>query len=570
MHIPAVFFLPVLAAAALAQTGTLTLATTGTQNQGNPGGGIYFDVTFNTVVTITSIDYFASPASVVGNSSFNLFVGPGTWVGNVSANPGPWTLVGSTTPVPIPSVPTGTGQAINGVLNPAGPNPGSITFTPGTYGIVLQAVGHSWRYANATALTTFSDPVMSATLGGASNAFLTLPTFSPRMLMGAINYTVGGTPMPFAQRQPYGPGCYAKYQSFYELWGNPAVNFDMANKSMYMTFDPTGNRYSSIVGGTTAVVPPTSPNLMHGDNTNILIMLEPLASPVPILFPTNTGIGIATSQVEMCSNLYINLLGTVTPAANPTVNDWLTGAAVRLGCHYNANPALAGSTHYEFDAGLGQHRFTWMGVPGATVGATVPGGSNTFQIAFFPNSDVEFRWGAMSVLGGGGWPALIGYTVGNGALDPGLTDLSVAIAATPPLATENVDRHALRLVADVNPVIGATVNLTTSQQTGLSVGLLFIGIGDLGPLSPAGLDLGFLGAPGCVVNVNTSPSISPLIDNLGGSMTVPFAIPANPVLFGMQLFCQSIWLDPLAQNQFFGPGLGLLSSNAVKLVIGGF
>ena len=51
---------------------------------------------------------------------------------------------------------------------------------------------------------------------------------------------------------------------------------------------------------------------------------------------------------------------------------------------------------------------------------------------------------------------------------------------------------------------------------------------------------------------------------------MPFAIPANPALFGTQLFCQSIWLDPLAQNQFFGPGLGLLTSNAVKLKVGGF
>jgi hypothetical protein len=562
MHIPAVLILPALAVAAIAQSGTLALATGGT-NQGNPNGGIYFDVTFNTVVTLDSINYFASPASAAGNSSFEIYVGPSTWVGNVAVNPGVWTLVGTSTPVMQPG---GVLTPITGVINPAGPNPGTVTFEPGTYGIALKAVGHSWRYSNAATLTTFSDPFVSAKLGGASNAFLTLPTFSPRVMDGALNYTIGGTPMPFAQRAPYGPGCYAKYQSFYELFPNTAVGFDMSMKSMYMTFDPSGNRYSSVVGGTVAVVPPASPNLVHGDNANIIINLEPIASPQPILFPTASGIGIATSTVEMCSNLYVNLQGSTAALANPTVTAWLTGLAVRLGNHHDVNPTAGGSTHYEYDVGLGQHRFTWLNVPDFNIAAT----SNTFQIVFFANSDVEFRWGAMSLSGGGGWPTLIGFTTGNGALDPGNIDLSAAIAATPPLATENVDRHPLTLVADVNPIIGATVNLTTSQQTGLSVGLLFIGIADLGPLSPAGLDLGFLGAPGCVVNVNTSPSISPLIDNLGGSMTVPFAIPPNPVFYGTQLFSQAIWLDPLAQNQFFGPGLGLLSSNAVKLKIGGF
>jgi hypothetical protein len=385
-------------------------------------------------------------------------------------------------------------------------------------------------------------------------------------MVGAFNYTIGGTPMPFAQRQPYGPGCYAKYQSFYEIFANTAVGFDMSNKSMYMTFDANGNRYSSIVGGTVAPVAPISTTLGHGDNTNITINLLPAASPQPILFPKIGGVGIAQTTVEMCSNLYVNLEGTVAATANPAVNDWLNGLAVRLGNHHDANPAAGGTTHYDYDAALGQHIFTWQNVPDFNIA----GSSNTFQIVFFPNSDVEFRWGAMSLLGGGGWPTLIGYTTGNGALDPGNIDLSVALTSTPVLATENVDRHALQLVADINPVVGSTVTLTTSQGTGLSVGVCFIGIADLGPLSPAGVDLGFLGAPGCVVNINITPSVGVVIDNIVPSMNALVPIPLNPALYGSLLFAQSIWLDPLAQNQFFGPGLGLLTSNAVKLKVGGF
>lgn len=554
------FVFAALAAAALVPAQTLALATGGT-NQGNPGGGIYFNVTFNTTVTWNSIDYVASPASAAANSSFNLFVGPSTWVGNVAVNPGVWTLVGTTTPVAQPG---GVATPINGVLNSAGPNPGAVTFAPGTYGIALQAVGHSWRYTTA-GTTTFSDANMTAVLGGASNAFLALRTFTPRVLNGAINYSLGGTPMPFAQRQPYGPGCYALYQSVYELFPNTALGFDLSNSSMYMTFDSAGNRYSSIVAGTTAVVVPTSASLGHLDNNNIIVNLGPTASPQPILFPNVGSIGIATTTVEMCSNMYVNLLGTTTATNNPTVAAWLNGTAVRIGNHHDANPAAGGTTHYDYDAVGGIHLFTWLGVPDFT-----NGGSNTFQLAFYATGDVEFRWGAMSLLSGGTHPTLVGFTPGAGALDPGQLDLSAALTALPPLSTDALDRDPLKLSADVNPVIGATVNLTTSGVTGVSVGICFIGVADLGPASPAGLDLGFLNAPGCVANVNISPSASPLIENFTPTLTVAFPIPNVVTLVGQSFYCQSVWVDPLGQNSFFGPGQGLLTSNAVRLKIGAF
>ena len=85
----------VLASISTAQTCPLGQPLT-SPNQGNIGGGIYFTVTVNTTVTWTQLNYVASEVSATGNSSLNMFVGPSTWVGNVSANPGPWTLVAST------------------------------------------------------------------------------------------------------------------------------------------------------------------------------------------------------------------------------------------------------------------------------------------------------------------------------------------------------------------------------------------------------------------------------------------------------------------------------------------
>lgn len=553
---------------ALAPAQSLPLAQT-PGNNGNVGGGLYFDLTVTQITTINSIDYYCRNDGAAGpyQSSFNMFVGPSTWVGQVSANPGPWVLVGSTTPV---SLPGGTGAAgsgvqtlINGVLNPAGANPGTITFLPGTYGIALQAVNHMWRYQNYATLTSFSNPDMTVTAGGASNGFLALPTFSPRVITGQINYSIGGTPMAFAQRETYGPGCYRNFRSFYELFPSSAF-VDMNNKSMYLTYDSANNRYSSITVGTTPVdtAIATSPSLAHTDNSNITVAL---ANSQPILFPNVGGPGIALNTVEMCSNGYVNLLGTTAPTNNPTVAAWLTGTAVRIGNHYDMDPAPGGvptgTTHYDFDIVNSAHVFSWLNVPTFNIANT----SNTFQLVFFANGDVEFRWGVMSAAGGGSWPTLIGFSPGGASADPGSTDLSAAI----PFGTSGIDQPPLTLTASSNPVLNSTVNLTTSNVTGVAnLGICFVTVADLGALSPAGLDLGVIGAPGCVANVDINAGIGNLISNFGAplpGLTISFPIPAGPpAIIGQSFYSQTAWLDA-TQNAG-----GIITSNAVRLKVGAF
>jgi hypothetical protein len=268
----------------------------------------------------------------------------------------------------------------------------------------------------------------------------------------------------------------------------------------------------------------------------------------------------------MSSEGYVTLAGT-NPATvfNPTVAAFL-GGSPRIGNWHDMDPTglsiaggIAGQTHYDFDAS-GTQYFTWQ----ACIDSGIANAPNTFQMAFFTNGDVEFRWGAMSQSGGGQWPTLIGFSPGAGAADPGIRDIS----ATLPFSTQDLDQLPLTLAANVNPVLNSTVNLTTSNPTNLSLGVTFVCLADLFPFSPVGLDLAVIQAPGCVANVDLNVGTGLTISNLGipgTSMTVPFAIPAGPpAIIGLSFFCQSAWLDA-AQN--LG---GLITSNALRLKVGAF
>ena len=557
----AILALSALASTALAQSPLTTL--TGGTNGGNVGGGLYFDLQVNTTVTLTQLTFLTGGATLAGSNAFvDIYLGPSTYLNNVT-NASLWTLVGSTVPA---TVVAGT-QTITANITPV-PQIAAVTLAPGTYGIALKSNNHSHGYTNGVTCTSstipgscsnslFSNAELTLRAGAAQNAFLTGGVFTPRIFNGSIAYTLGGTPITFAQRQPYGNGCYARYRSFYEFMPSTATGQDLSNTSFLMVYDGSGNRYSAIVGGTTPIVPSSSPSLGHTDDSIVPVTL---ANNQPIIFPDATGPGIALTTVEMCSNMYVNLLGTNNAAlSNPTVADFLAGTP-RVGNWHDTDPSVGGTTHYDYDVASGAHLFTWNGVPDWNIA----GSSNTFQLAFFANGDVEFRFGAMSLLGGGGWPTLVGYSPGQSSLDPGSIDISASF----PFGTEGTEQNPLTLVGNVNPVLGSTVNLTTSNETGLNLGLCFVTLADLPPFSPVGLDLGVIGSPGCVANVDIGQGVGNLISNLGlpgVSMTVGFPIPAGPLsIIGQSFYCQSAWLDA-TQNAG-----GLITSNALRLKVGSF
>ena len=513
-------------------------------NQGNAGGAVYFNMTVTNTFTWTQFQYVSSDATPTTgiSSAFNIYFGPSQWQGNVSANPGPWILIGTSTPVPVVG---GVDEIVTGVISGAGPNTGNtVTFAPGTYGIALQAVGHSWGYQNG--LFTFTDPNVSVTTGGASNLPFTLPTFSPRSVNGAMTYTLGGTPIAVASSQQYGAGCYANYHTFYEEMGNTATNQDLSNTSLFLALDTSGpNPVYNVTSGTVAMHPMGAGAITQtfADN-NASVVISPL---VPISYPKQGVLALANT-VEMSADGFVSLDGT-NAGGNPTVTNFLTGGA-RIGNWHDMDPLVGGTVSYEEDFTLGGSVFTWDMVP-----SRANADLKTFQDIAYCNGDMELRFGAMNLTVGGAWPTLVGYTPGNGSLDPGTRDVSAT-----PYSTQGSDSNPLQLNVNNRPIVGTTVSLTTSDEsTQPSVGVLFFSVT---PLLANPFPLSVIGAPDCFAHVS-SLDVSVAIDNFApANMSVPFPVPNVPALVGQQLGGQTIWLDLAANN------LGFTTSNGLLLKLG--
>ena len=522
-------------------------------NQGNPNGAVYFNMTVNSVVTWDELEYVSSDATPSGAvSSFEIYFGPSQWQGSVSNN-SQWILVGQSAPVTLTG---GADETVVGVISGAGANSGgTVTFGPGNYGIALVAVGHSWGYQNG--VFNFSDSNLSITTGGASNAPFSLPTFQPRSINGNLTYTVGGTPIALASQQIYGEGCYANYRSFYEVFANTATSQDLSNTSLLLSFNGLTSSYD-VTAGATAPQPQgaTAQTLTFlGVDDSVQVALGGL----PITYVGSTGVQTSPFDpvlndlvAEMSADGFVSLDGT-NAGGNPSVAAFLNGGA-RVGNWHDMDPTAGGSTWYEFDGNTGAHVFTWDAVP-----SRANAGTNTMQIVFFPSLDIEIRFGAMNLTVGGGWPTLVGYTSGNGALDPGTIDVSGAV----PFSTQGTDSDPLRLEASATPVLGSTINLTTSgETTQFGIGLTILSTLPLPGGVFAPLDLVILGAPGCFSHIGTIDVSFP-IDNIPvNGMSSGFPVPSNGAFIGAQLGAQSVWIDPLAN-----PG-GLITSNGVLLKLG--
>lgn len=151
-------------------------------NGGDPGGGIYFEIENITTnpITITSWDINTDNQTTV-----NVWTRIGTYSGFEQASAG-WSLLGTDNAV----VQQGTDQ----------PTPlavGGLTINPGEiYGIAMEGDG-SWLYTNGIGTNeVVNNGVLELRFGSANNIAFNSSIFSPRVWNGVIYYNVAATPVP--------------------------------------------------------------------------------------------------------------------------------------------------------------------------------------------------------------------------------------------------------------------------------------------------------------------------------------------------------------------------------------
>jgi hypothetical protein len=343
---------------------------------------------------------------------------------------------------------------------------------------------------------------------------------------------------------------------------------------------------------------PTLPALNAGDDTTHLVTL-------PFSFPHSAG---AVTQVIIASNGFLTL-GPSIAAGSGCCSGVVTGTTGLLAGPPRISPFWTdlnestgtggnGEVYTGIEAGSGAFVVTWYGV--GEFGVT-PVVSNSFQAALYPNGDFALRYGPVSVSSAG-HTVLAGYSHGNGAVDPGASDLSAIAAPTVSTIYETFTTTALPDLTGLNflfissgssyvvvpgaggayssptlplsllnaaapnnvPALGTTLTMDLSGISASpqgNVALLFIGFSELNP----GVDLGApLGAPGCTAFFLPGPNDMNFLNFTFGAPTTSFsvAVPNNTALIGAVGIAEAV-SDDTSANAF-----GWKFSNGLRLTVG--
>lgn len=339
----------------------------------------------------------------------------------------------------------------------------------------------------------------------------------------------------------YGVGCYSRAASFYEDF-QTAPALDLSGQSLSML--NTGAGY--------VVLPGISPWIAPSSSATSLPLFDDSDTAVPLLIPFPAAGGAATS-LYVCSNGFVSTGPGNGTGFNPDASTMLSNADTGFYCWHDFNPSISGSGQVLFEQVGAVAVVTWNGV-WDYLGTSVAD-ANTFQMQFdCASGTVSMVWQTMSSLGATGF--LVGYSPGGTSIDPGSTDISANLGGTINLGSNDV--LPLSMLTSARPVTGTTFRIVTNNvPAGTAIGATML---SFQPYNP-GVDLGFLGAPGCAQYLNPWATVISVVTT-PGTFSIPFSIPPAASYVGLILSGQSAALLPGAN------ALGLLTSNGLTMNIG--
>jgi hypothetical protein len=371
-----------------------------------------------------------------------------------------------------------------------------------------------------------------------------------------------------ASHTSYGQGCYdMAVESFYQGFAT-AVPAAAALTGQSMVLTPTTNGYTAVWGGGSYIAPTGAATtlVIADDGDTTITPSQPLPSP----FGAATDLRVHANGIVSLGVAPQNFPGT--NAFTPTPAALLAAGRTAFWSWHDYNPTEVGSGRVKYEEVLvGADTIaciTWDGVENFSQPAAANPSTLQFQLNL-GSGQVRLVWvdiddNPTSQFGSG---HVIGFSPGGASADPG----SIVLATALPRTT-SPDRQALQLSATPEPrstaSSGTTVTYTTTNIPEAAPGSgIYLGanILSLAGVPVPGVELSFLGAPGCRAHVLALNLTQTLV---GGSPTlaVTFDIPAG-VPTGFELFAQSCALVvpfslPNGQN-----GFGLVTSNGIRSYI---
>ena len=559
--VPGVSVALALAAAAVAQNCNVAPAQRTFSNRSDFIGSFYytignhlFDLNVQRPISISQIATWTYDQGVgnpvvpnqVGNTAqVDVYTCPTTRVGNETnapTNPGsPWTLLGSGM-ITIVATPGESAIVFNPPLAlPAGQYGVALNYLPSTMGMNpggLHCLGLSPNPAMAVSdqfLTFSNDGIQQTAWAGNGQD-------SPNL---RITYTPDAASAHYTN---LGTGCYDHPYPFYEVFQGSASAPNIANTSQ--TWVNVGNNYVIASGGLPYTAPSSTPLTAGATGSSSSGNWDDaLSTPMMLPFTFNYP-GGSTNMITIGSNGYIYLDAVV----NNTYN-WCGAAygslavfrdnAGRISPYFHdLDPSAAGAIYY--DASANSVTITWANVPEWNVPAT----SNTMQLTLDAAGTVFVTYGN---LGNTAQEAYWGFTPGNGTPLPAPINIQTLLTTGAMQYTSGDGAYSPTLSLDARPVIGTTVNFTTSNVIpGTIVQVLAAGDSP----QPFPVNLNIIGMPDCFLQVNFIVLLTGII-NMNNEFVQPLTLPNNPSLQNAQLVVQAA---PLSIG--YNP-LGFLLSNGI-------
>tara|TARA_R110002096_G_scaffold183133_10_gene361060 strand:- start:6012 stop:7844 length:1833 start_codon:yes stop_codon:yes gene_type:complete len=364
-----------------------------------------------------------------------------------------------------------------------------------------------------------------------------------------------------AGHESFGEGCYnIGTESFYQHFTDAAVAATALTGNA-LQLSPSSNGYVAtwLAGGSALYVAPSAAATQLQVLNDDEVTFTPSAG-----FPTPNG---TVTDLTVTGNGVIAFgMGPTEPSAEnwiPTPAGMLAGSHGGIYCWHAYNEEEGGDVWAEEVGGITY--VTFLDVENFPLGVVNP---STFQVQFDQASgQISIVWvdidnDNVPIFGIYPQDHLIGFTPPGPSIDPGSVDLAAQL-----VVVTFPDTNAISISASPLPISTATTGTTVTYaidnapevaaNSGTAIGLVAFSLNGGLP----GVDLGFLGAPGCSAYVGgldlTLAFVGPI-----GQQTVPLTIPPG-VPGGVLLYAQAAALSN-GINVF-----GLATSNGIESTIGG-